>query len=133
AEARTAKIAIGQGDENGGEGGLGGSSGCPSSGSATGGSTSVLRRRRTLASRARFVPRSTARPAAIATRTISPGGALPTALKRRASAATPICHSRLTLGRTIFSVMLAMIPTTAALKAPRNVWTFGVVPKRMYA
>jgi len=69
----------------------------------------------------------------MAASTISPGGALPTALKSSARAATPICHSRLTLVRTILSVMLTMIPTTAALKPPSSVSTFGVVPKRTYA
>ena len=69
----------------------------------------------------------------MATSTISPGGAFPTALKSSANAATPICQSLLTLVRTILSVMLAMMPTTAALKPPRRVARLGVVPNRTYA
>ena len=69
----------------------------------------------------------------MATSTISPGGALPMELKSSASAATPICQRRLTLVRTILSVMLAMIPTTAALNPPSTVARSGVVPKRTYA
>ena len=54
------------------------------------------------------------------------------ALKSRATAATPICQRRLTAVRTILSVMLAMIPTTAALNPPSTTSAFGVVPKRTY-
>src|SRR5712692_7513237 len=133
AAARTENTAAGQGEESGSGGLEDVSRGWPSSGNATGGSWSLLRRRRTLARRARLVPRSTASPAAMATSTISPGGAFPTALKSSASAATPICQRRLTLVRTILSVMLAMIPTTAALKPPSTVARSGVVPKRTYA